>query len=510
MAAYILPRVTAKRRGRYAAKGPTQERKLMGRPCKLAMPLLSILGAIAVASAPDGARAAGSPGKPNIVYILADDLGWKDVGFHGSEIATPNIDRLAAGGARLEQFYAQPMCTPTRAALLTGRYPLRYGLQTVVIPSNGTYGLATDEWLLPEALGQAGYATAIVGKWHLGHAKREYWPRQRGFDYQYGPLLGEIDYFTHSAHGTRDWFRNGERVTEDGYVTTLLGDDAVRLIRAHDTAKPLFLYLAFTAPHSPYQAPQEYLDRYASIADPSRRAYAAMITAMDDQIGRVLAALDERGMRQDTIVVFHSDNGGTRSAKFTGEADMSKATIPCDNGPWRDGKGTLYEGGTRVVSLIDWPGHIEPGTVVDEVIHVVDMYPTLVRIAGAKPGDKPLDGVDAWPAIAAGKPSARTEVVYNVEPFMAGIRQGNWKLVWKPSLPSQRELFDLASDPGETRNVAAEHPEVVARLEERVQQLSRESTPPLLLKEASAVAMKELFGSVTLPGGEAEKVDVPL
>ena len=158
--------------------------------------------------------------KPNILFIVADDLGWKDVGFHGSDIQTPNLDRLAAGGAQLGQFYAQPMCTPTRAALMTGRYPLRYGLQTGVIPTGGTYGLPTDEWLLPQALKEAGYTTAIVGKWHLGHADRKYWPRQRGFDYQYGPLIGEIDYFTHERTASVDWYRNnearqGERLLHD-------------------------------------------------------------------------------------------------------------------------------------------------------------------------------------------------------------------------------------------------------------------------------------------------------
>jgi arylsulfatase A-like enzyme len=205
-----------------------------------------LLAVVAALAGTHSAAHAAAP-KPNIVYVIADDLGWKDVGFHGSDIKTPTIDKLAAGGARLEQFYAQSMCTPTRAALMTGRYPLRYGLQTLVIPSAGTYGLATDEWLLPEALKEAGYETAIVGKWHLGHAKRDYWPRQRGFDYQYGPLLGEIDYFTHEAHGRRDWFRNNKPVNETGYVTALLGADAVRLIRKHDPKKPLFLYLAFTA-----------------------------------------------------------------------------------------------------------------------------------------------------------------------------------------------------------------------------------------------------------------------
>jgi hypothetical protein len=179
---------------------------------------------------PASAREETQP--PNIVYIMADDLGRKDVGFHGSDIQTPNIDKLAKDGVILEQFYAQPMCTPTRAALMTGRYPHRYGLQTAVIPSAGKYGLSTDEWLLPQALKEAGYTTAIVGKWHLGHADRKYWPLQRGFDYQYGPILGEIDYYDHSAHGTIDWYRNNQLVKEKGYVTTLLGQDAVRLMRS--------------------------------------------------------------------------------------------------------------------------------------------------------------------------------------------------------------------------------------------------------------------------------------
>jgi len=209
--------------------------------------------------------------KPNIVYIVADDLGWKDVGFHGSDIKTPNLDALAANGARLEQFYVEPMCTPSRAALMTGRYPFRYGLQTLVIPASGTYGLPTDEWLLPQALKAAGYDTAIVGKWHLGHADQKFWPKQRGFDYHYGPLIGEIDYFTHKAEGVVDWYRNNQVVNEEGYSTALLGDDAVKLIDAHDAARPLFLYLTFNAPHTPYQAPQDYLDRYRQIDDPSRR-----------------------------------------------------------------------------------------------------------------------------------------------------------------------------------------------------------------------------------------------
>lgn len=443
--------------------------------------------------------------RPHIVYIMSDDQGWKDVGFHGSDIKTPNIDQLAQGGARLAQFYAQPMCTPSRAALMTGRYPHRYGLQTLVIPSAATYGLPTDEWLLPQVLKEAGYKTAIVGKWHLGHADRKYWPRQRGFDYQYGPLLGEIDYFTHSAHGTRDWFRDNQPVKEDGYVTRLLGKDAVRLIENHDPKTPLFLYLTFTAPHSPYQAPQEHLDKYKHIADPARRAYAAMISAMDDEIGQVIGALEKRNMRDNTLIVFQSDNGGPRSAKFTGEVDMSKSTIPADNGPYRDGKGTLYEGGTRVAALANWPGHIKPGSVVDQPIHMVDMYPTLAGLAGAPLGKgKPLDGLNVWPALGAGKPSPRNEVVYDIEPFRAAVRQGDWKLVWRAILPSSVELFNLAQDPAEKTNLADKHPQKVAELQQRIEALAREAAPPLLLTEAFGTVKPILFGAVTFPGEQKE------
>jgi arylsulfatase A-like enzyme len=442
--------------------------------------------------------------KPNIVYIVADDLGWKDVGFHGSDIKTPNIDRLAETGARLEQFYAQPMCTPTRAALMTGRYPFRYGLQTAVIPSGHTYGLATDEWLLPQTLKEAGYETAIIGKWHLGHADRKYWPRQRGFDYQYGPLIGEIDYFTHEQHGVLDWYRNNKPLKERGYSTTLIGNEAVKFITAHDPAVPLYLYLTFNAPHTPYQAPQAYLDRYQNIADPSRRAYAAMITAMDDEIGRVVAALEKKGMRDNTLIIFQSDNGGTRNAMFAGEGDMSKIKIPCDNGPYRDGKGSLYEGGTRVVAFANWPGHIKAGSTVDAMIHVVDMYPTLAGLAGAPLGkSKPLDGLNVWPAISEGKPSPRTEIVYNVEPFRAGIRDGDWKLIWRTPLPAAIELYNIAQDPSEKNDVAAANPDQVAALQKRANELAGTMAKPLLLQTEFGAMRERLHMPPALPGEDA-------
>ena len=448
--------------------------------------------------------------KPNIVYIIADDLGWKDVGYHGSDIRTPNIDRLATTGVRLEQFYAQPMCTPTRAALMTGRYPFRYGLQTLVIPSAHTYGLPTDEWLLPQALKEAGYRTAIVGKWHLGHGDRKYWPLERGFDFQYGPLIGEVDYFTHEQHHVLDWYRNGKPDREAGYSTTLLGNQAVKLIDEHDPSTPIYLYLAFNAPHTPYQAPPEALDKYKSIEDPNRRAYAASITVMDDEIGRVLDALEKKKMRDDTLIVFQSDNGGTRNPMFTGEQDMTNVKIPCDNGPYRDGKGSLYEGGTRVPAVVNWPGHLDSGRTVDGMIHVVDMYPTLAGLAGASTAKaKPLDGLDVWPTISKGEPSPRTEVVYNVELFRAGIRQGDWKLIWRTPLPETVELYDIAQDPSERNNLAADNPDKVVTLKKRANELATTmAKSPLLQAEFQALRVR-LAMPPALPNEELDFNEEP-
>jgi arylsulfatase A-like enzyme len=447
--------------------------------------------------------AEGSAPRPHIVYIVADDLGWKDVGFHGSDIKTPNIDKLAQEGARLEQFYVQPMCTPTRAALLTGRYPFRYGLQTLVIPTPGKYGLPTEERLLPQALKEAGYKTVMVGKWHLGHVDRKYWPRQRGFDYHYGAMVGEIDYFTHSSSNVRDWYRNDRPVKEEGYVTQLLGKDAVARINQHDARTPLFLYLAFTAPHAPYQAPKQYLDKYQHIAEPTRRAYAAMITSMDDEIGKVIAALEKKKMRDNTLIVFMSDNGGNVSAMFSGDVDVSKLKLPADNGPYRGGKGMLYEGGTRAAALANWPGRIKAGEV-KEVMHVVDMFPTLAGLAGANPNKgKSLDGIDLWSTLSEGKPSPRQEVVYNIEPFRGGLRRGDWKLVWRTPLPSALELYNIAEDPSEKTNLADKDPQKVAELQKRIEQLAKESAKSLFLLHAFEAVKGSAYGAPALPNEEA-------
>ena len=430
--------------------------------------------------------------KPNIIHIVSDDLGWKDVGFNGcADIKTPNLDKLASGGAKLTQFYTQAMCTPTRACLMTGRYPFRYGLQSLVIPGPAGFGLDTTEWLMPQSLKEAGYSTAIIGKWHLGHADIKYWPKQRGFDYQYGAMIGELDYYTHSDAGVLDWFRNNKPVKEEGYTTQLIGADAVKFINAQEANKPFYLYLTFNAPHTPYQAPQDYIDRYKNIAEPTRRTYAGMVACMDDEIGKVIAALEHKGLRENTLILFHSDNGGTTNPMFAGQmADLSKTKLPCDNGPWRDGKGSLFEGGNRVAALANWPGHIK-AQAVDGMIHAVDMYPTLAALAGASTAKcKPLDGMNVWDTLAEGKPSPRKELVYNVEPFRGAVRQGDWKLIWRTLIPTSVDLYNLAEDPYEKNNVASTNPEKVAAMQERLNALGKEAAKPLALMWAFGTSLK--------------------
>ena len=441
---------------------------------------------------------------PNIVHIVADDLGWKDVGFNGcTDIKTPNIDQLAANGATFKQFYVQPMCTPTRACLMTGRYPFRYGLQTAVIPGTAGYGLDTSEWLMPQCLKEAGYATAIIGKWHLGHADLKYWPKQRGFDYAYGATIGELDYYTHGDAGVLDWFRDNKPVHEKGYTTTLLGDDAVKYINAQDAKKPFYLYLAFNAPHTPYLAPKETIARYSHIEDPTRRTYAAMVDVLDENIGKVVAALDKKGLRENTLILFHSDNGGTRDAMFAGQmADVSKIKIPCDNGPYRGGKGQLLEGGCRVAACANWPGHIKAQTV-EGMIHAVDLYPTLAALAGASTAKcKPLDGMNVWDVIAENKPSPRTEMVYNVEPFRGALRQGDWKFIWRTLIPTSFDLYNLAEDPYEKNNLATKHPDKVAAMQERLNALGKECAKPLFLQYVAGAGLKHDKPVIASEGGK--------
>ena len=439
-----------------------------------------VIVAVFAAAFSCGSRAASAADKPNIVIILADDLGNADLGYRGSKIKTPNIDILAKGGVRLESYYGLPLCTPARAALMTGRYPMRHGLQTLVIFPSHKYGLPVDEKTLPQALKQIGYSTYMVGKWHLGHADKKYWPNSRGFDHFYGNVVGEVDYFTKDRGGVIDWQRNGTFLKEEGYYTKQIGDEAVGLIEKHDKSKPMFLYFASLAPHAPYQAPKEDVDAYQEIfPDKEHREYAAMISGLDAQVGRVVAALEKKGMRENTLILFTTDNGGATSALFaTGarspeEREASGGVAlgskpPATNTPFAGGKGGLHEGGVRLPAIVNWPARLKP-SVVNEPLHHVDVMPTLLALAGGT-GDptKPFDGKDAMDTIGEGKPSPHEDILINIEAFRGAIRKGTWKLIKVALLPGKTELFDLEKDPGEKENVADKHPDVLKDLEARL------------------------------------------
>jgi arylsulfatase A-like enzyme len=437
------------------------------------------------------ADAPGSPKKPHIVYILADDLGYADVGWHGSEIKTPNLDRLAAAGARLEQLYVQPVCSPTRAAFMTGRYPMRHGLQVGVVRPWAQYGLPLEERTLPQALKEVGYETAICGKWHLGHVRPEYLPTRRGFDHQYGHYNGAINYFTHIRDGGFDWHRDDKECRDEGYSTFLLAREAARLIRGRDTSKPLFLYVPFNAVHAPHQVPAEYTGPYKNLKEP-RRTYAGMVAAMDEAVGTIVSVLDEAKMRPDTLILFSSDNGGPAPGRVT------------SNGPLRAGKGTLYEGGVRVCAFATWDGRIKPGTEVQQPLHMVDWYPTLLKLAGAAPAQKlPLDGRDAWATIAAGQPSPHDEILLNTTPHNGAIRAGDWKLVINGHRNDEGgatddgdtiELFNLADDLSEKNNLATARPDKVKELRARYDALARQAVPPKQAPQARDFKVPRVWG----------------
>ncbi len=418
-------------------------------------------------------NASRTPKKPNIVFILADDLGFKDVGYQGGNIKTPNIDKLASEGTRLDQFYVQPVCSPTRSSLMTGRYPIRCGLQVGVVRPWADYGLPLQERTLAEALKEAGYTTAICGKWHLGHLSSRYLPTSRGFDHQYGHYNGALDYFTHIRDGGLDWHRNDRPLAEEGYTTDLIADESVRIIAQHNVSRPLFLYVPFNAVHSPFQATQPYIDMYKHIANKRRRIYAAMVTSMDDAIGRIVRALQERGLKRNTLIIFCSDNGGVQGV--------------ADNGPLRGHKALLYEGGIRVPAVALWPGVIKAGGVIKEPLHIVDMYPTLIKLAGARLEQPlPIDGKDAWPTITDGKPSPHEEILHNVTPSAGAIRRGNWKLVYNGSIGANNtgpvdkkvfELFNIANDPYEKNNLADKYPQKFQELKQRLEHYANEAVP---------------------------------
>ena len=392
--------------------------------------------------------------RPNIVVLLADDLGWRDVGFHGGATPTANIDRIVREGVELERCYAFPFCSPTRSALLTGRMPIRYGMVFTVIRPWSPHGLPVDEHLLPETLRSLGYQTACIGKWHLGHAHRRMLPNARGFDHFYGHVNAGIHYYSHQHMGGLDWQRNGASVEEDGYSTDLLAKEAVTWIRGRDKTKPFFLYLPFNGVHTPLSAPDEVMAKYRQLPHAKLRVLAGAIDSMDAAVGKVLDLLDREGLANDTLVVFLSDNGGV----------LAQGS---NNSPFRGGKGTAYEGGIRVPAAIRFPGRIRAGTKSQQVLTVTDLFPTILgALGGTSQGKKPLDGLNLWPQLAGGTSLTREPLFFGVKSneradYRYAALHGEWKLirtVEQGRAGAAEYLYHLVIDPAEAKDVREANP----------------------------------------------------
>jgi arylsulfatase A-like enzyme len=409
-----------------------------------------------------GARAA----QPNVVILLADDLGWADVGYHGGPIETPAIDRLAREGVRLERFYSAPICSPTRAALMTGRDPLALGLAYDQIHPWYNAGLSPDTLTIADVFAADGYQTGLVGKWHLGHTYAHQTPNAQGFQHFWGHLHTNTDFYTHEREGGHDLQENGTSVEAAGeYLTHLEAKHAVEFIRNRDPKKPFFLYVPFTAPHSPMQAPEETIAKYAHLPrERFRRTYAAMVDEMDRAIAAILETLDAEGLAEDTIVLFFSDNGGSNI--YGGM-----------NTPLRGQKGQTFEGGIRVPAVLRWPARLEAGTTLEQMMTAMDVLPTLARAASVRvPTTAELHGVSLWPAFHRGQKVPRTRPVGFVSEIPipglihTAIFDGRWKLVQViqerfTETRVQTFLFDIEADPNETDDLSGRHVAVRKRLE---------------------------------------------
>uniref|UniRef100_A0A8C6V0D1 Arylsulfatase B n=1 Tax=Neogobius melanostomus TaxID=47308 RepID=A0A8C6V0D1_9GOBI len=454
--------------------------------------------------------------QPHVVFILADDYGWHDIGYHGSEIKTPHLDNLSAKGVRLENYYVQPICTPSRNQLMTGRYQIHTGMQHEIIWPCQPYCVPLDETLLPQLMKEAGYSTHMVGKWHLGMYKKGCLPTRRGFDTYFGYLTGSEDYFTHyrcvpihTLNQTRCALdlREGEEVAtayKGAYSTELFSERAVNLIQNHIPEKKKVTYPTLVKVCNPLtlQVPQRYLTPYSFIKDHNRQVYAGMVSAMDEAVGNITLALHQTGLWENTVLIFSTDNGGQ--------------TL----------KATLWEGGVRGVGFVASPLLNRPGIVSRELIHISDWLPTLVALAGGRTNStKPLDGFNVWNTISKGHASPRLELLHNIDPLFkdlgpcnkssytdkgtswadsgfnvsihAAIRSSNWKLLtgypgcdfWFPKPTGNKSnilemgplkpvmLFDIEKDPEERNELSAKFPAVVDNLLSRLYAYQKQALP---------------------------------
>eukprot|EP00931_Biecheleriopsis_adriatica_P077934 TRINITY_DN51403_c0_g1_i1.p1 TRINITY_DN51403_c0_g1~~TRINITY_DN51403_c0_g1_i1.p1 ORF type:complete len:542 (+),score=60.36 TRINITY_DN51403_c0_g1_i1:42-1667(+) len=465
--------------------------------------------------------------KPHVLWIVADDLGWDDLGFrNGHQIDTPIIDGLAKAGVVLGNYYVQPSCSPTRATFLSGRYPLHTGVNSFIPPNrNKSYGLPLNETTVAQLLRSRGYRAHAIGKWHVGDMSYAYTPTFRGFESFYGFYGGGENYFTHMTIGAYDLRRDHKERCGKGcshiavedyghYSTTLFTTEAVKVIEQHDASSPLFLYLAYQAVHGPDAAPERYTKPYdGRISDTKRHTFAGMLSALDEGVGNVTRALYEKGMLENTFIIFTTDNGGP--AEVCGVTGTS-------NYPYRGSKCSVWEGGTRGTAMVLGPGLQQTGIVFEGLMHAADWLPTIMAMVGepAKPGETlPLDGYNLWPALAAGYGQVRKDIYYGVTDLKIGallhgpaLRIGKYKLIvgknggapgsWSrpANLTVQVEvsndgvvlheqetvtdqfpplenvscaLYDLSSDPGEHFDISADHGSIVQEMLSRVKEITK-------------------------------------
>uniref|UniRef100_A0A914WLD2 Sulfatase N-terminal domain-containing protein n=1 Tax=Plectus sambesii TaxID=2011161 RepID=A0A914WLD2_9BILA len=446
-----------------------------------------------------GAIGKATPKKPNIVFILADDLGWNDVDWHDPTLHSPHLNSLAHGphSAQLNFAYVNQLCSPTRSALLSGYYPFHLGTQ------HGTFwwmeptGVPVKYSFFPERLQDQGYGTYMVGKWHIGYCKHDFLPTRRGFDKFRGYYCGLEDYYKHGMFNTRGFNFTGLDFWEDTpdsfkadwnqfeqYSTEVYANESVKMLQQHDKAKPFFLYLAFQAVHNPMQAPDKYLVDCAHIEREERRIFCGMVNAMDQAVGKVVKELKTLGLYENTIIIFSSDNGG--DTMWGG-----------NNYPLRGNKDTLWEGGTRIVSFVHSPKYITVGGTRSKLFSIVDWYATILAMSGIDL-DGYGDGFNYWPMIANNSNIfERKRLVYNVDGSTAAIREGQYKLiVGNPGRPADWVkptesgkigppfnqtiwLFDISRDPLELRDLSRTKPRTVNRLLQKLKAIAATGSPDI-------------------------------
>lgn len=412
--------------------------------------------------------------RPNIILIMADDLGYGGLSSYGNkQYDTPNIDYLAENGITFTDFHANaPVCTPTRAALVTGRYQQRNGLEGVIYVQGKTRqtGLSPDEITIAELLGQAGYRTGIMGKWHLGY-KQKYNPAHQGFDEFYGFVSGNIDYHSHYDNsGIYDWWHNTDSLYEEGYATDLITRHAVDFIRENKD-RPFFLYVAHAAPHVPFQGrsdsayrfPDKEFSYYGPVKD-RQATYAEMVQVMDEGVGDILDALQAETLQSNTLIIFCSDNGGLDPY--------------ADNGQLRGSKTSLWEGGHRVPAIAFWPGRIEQG-ISDETVMSFDFFPTILEVADvAVPKNLKLDGVNLSPVLFGGEGLPDRDLFWRYRDQLA-MRRNRWKLMIDKE---DTLLFDLHKDIAEQNNIKDQHPALVEELLSALRRWEQEVLEGVILR----------------------------